>query len=184
MTPPSAASRTVSAPDDQIAEAVGDWLGGLKRAGYGLAVLEGLPGAGKSTIVERLVHEPTCWIVELDRLLRQPEPDQDRSWADTVIARGAFAAISKEAAHGMTLVEGAAAWPVAQAWMAQQGGEVRVARAYLKAVSRQGGVTFWDAGEGLSEWALRHRRFLGSVYAYHAELQPWTTADVVFERIG
>lgn len=176
---------TVCAGDDAIADEVRKWLNHLKIDGFDLAVLEGLPGAGKSSIVERFVRELDlpCWIVELDKFLEKQEL-QERSWADTVIARGALSAISKWASEGLTLVEGPASWVVARAWIAEHAPDARVARGYLKAVSEVGGVTFWDAGDGLREHARVHQRFMASIYEYHADERPWTTADVVFQRIG
>lgn len=159
------------------------WLGELRRAGVEIAVLEGLPGAGKTTIMTALKQAfVRWWVIELDDFLQRPE-DQGRAWSDIVLERGAGVALSKWSAEGVTLVEGAAAWPVVRSWMEGRDPAPRIARAYLKRVTRLGETIFWDDGEGLLEHAKQHERFFASIYEYHGRETPWLTADVVFERI-
>lgn len=173
----------IRATDGEIADVVLRWLGELRRAGVELAVLEGLPGTGKSTILSRLKQAFVSWyVVELDDFLHAAE-DQSRAWAELVTERGAREAIGKWAAEGVTLVEGAAAWPVVRDWANNLPARPKIARAYLKQVTCHGDVVLWDDGEDLLPHAKRHERFLGSIYEYHGLERPWETADVVFERI-
>lgn len=176
--------RTITSSGEELLDAVFGWLSELQRDGIRLAVLEGLPGAGKSTLLEKLKSEFVSWyLIELDDFLRKPE-DQGRAWTDLVIERGTLTAIGKWLSEGPTLVEGPAAWPVVREWMAHQGEAPRVARAYFKRVTRYGDVVFWDDGEGLAEHAESHQTFFASIYRYHADEQPWLTADIVLQRVA
>lgn len=156
--------RPVAVRKSELAKAVLAWLSELRRSGFEIAVLEGLPGAGKTTLLSQLKTEFVSWyLVELDDFLRRPE-DQSRPWADIVIDRGAHAALDKWSAEGPTLVEGACAWPVVRRWLAERPANRSVKRAYLKRVTGEGTVTFWDDGEGLAEHARRHEPFFASIY--------------------
>lgn len=73
--------------------------------------------------------------------------------------------------------------PVVRRWMAERPASSTVRRAYLKQVTQQGTITFWDHGEGLAEQARRHQPFFASIYDYHARERPWLTADTVFEAV-
>lgn len=175
------AGSVVTVGNAMIAHAVRRWALDAFAAGAHVAVLEGLPAAGKTTLIRELASDLPFYIVELDDLLERPELGND-SWVDVVTQRGAHGRIGKWAAEGPTLVEGSAAWPVVNAWRGGRA-EIVTARAYLKAVSRVGDQIFWGAGEGLADHGRGLPRLLRSLYEYHDQEKPWRTADVIFQRV-
>lgn len=176
----------VTAYGIEIADEVLKWLIEVQDSGANIAVIEGLPGAGKSTILGQIRRRFTGLTIELDELLPKSDQTPDLPWGELVVRNGAYDKISTSVAKGFTLVEGAAAWPIVREWARSVGEDSAIARAYLKAVSRPGGTCgaiYWDAGRDLKERSSSIGPYLGSIYTYHDDERPWESADIIFERI-
>ncbi|HPV23747.1 MAG TPA: hypothetical protein PLJ65_06210 [Casimicrobium sp.] len=59
----------------------------------------------------------------------------------------------------------------------------QVKRVYLKRVTAYGDYVCWDDGQGLQAHAAESNAYFRSIYQFHGNEKPWTTADLVIERI-
>lgn len=162
---------------DEIVSEFRKWL--PNQAPLSLVVIEGLPSAGKSTLLEGLTDVATR--IELDKLLIANGPN-DVAWSDRVRGEGGLREKLQSAlgSHRLVVVEGPAAWPVVEEAHSLPRSEVR--RVYLKRLSMSGGVPSWLDGDGLAEHAAGCAPYYRDIYEYHAS-EPWRLADLIVERL-
>lgn len=164
---------------EHILPAFKRWVDEQRALGARLVILEGLPGAGKSTLT-RTAGEGG---IDLDEFLPDAQTDGETSWLDLVLAGGAINAVcAKLSQHNVVVVCGVQAAPALEA-VARELGSDAVRRVYIKRVTVLNGQVFWDDGVGLLEHAATSRPYFKSIYEHHGRERPWHSADLVIERV-
>ncbi len=161
------------------------WITAQHKAGVLLVILEGITHAGKTTLTKlpfKLGSSSYSINIDLDDFLSRPVP-QSTLYVDAIdcprLHRATHAAIGSSP---LVVVQGAIAWPLVRSVAASLGKE-SVRRVYLKRMWSLR-PDFWVDEDFILDRELwpptdYHR----SIYLYHAEQQPWLSADLIIERV-
>ena len=164
---------------ENILPAFKRWVDEQGTLGAKLIIVDGLPGAGKSTLTSAAGEAG----IDLDDYLPKAQTDGQTSWLDLVLAGGAMSAVrAKLSQHNVIVVCGAQASPALEV-IAGELGSGAVRRVYIKRVTVHNGHTSWDDGTGLLEHAAASPPYFKSIYEHHGREQPWSAADLVIERV-
>ncbi|MEO9969812.1 MAG: hypothetical protein ABJG15_08310 [Hyphomonadaceae bacterium] len=145
-----------------------------------IILIEGLFGSGKSYLARQFKHQGSRTIL-LDDFLPDQFGELSR-WISSVVDGGCATEIrSAISSSDSVVVEGAAAVPVIEKVLPSLD-EDRVTKIYVKQMSNSGGVISWIEGEMLHA-DLPEAAQLSDVRSYHRDQKPWTTANIIFERL-
>jgi hypothetical protein len=177
---------TINTPSSKIRAAFGGWLQSEWRSGARLIVLEGLRGAGKTTLTKLpfSVDARKSVNISIDNFCRDVTPLKF-SYSEAVDQSALRKAMPAKlgSASPLVVVEGPVAWPLIEPIVAAEFLERDcVRRVYLKRMMHLK-PDFWVDGdllENRDRW--RPTGFDRSIYSYH-EQRPWFDADLVLERV-
>ena len=173
---------TIRTSSAEIRTAFEQWLG-LHR-GLRLVILEGLTSSGKTTLTRQpfAIEADVSVNIEVDEFLDRPVPGTT-IYVDAIDRPALDAAMeSAIASSPLVVVQGAIAWPFAGP-VATRLGKGCVGRVYLKRMRRLHPETWADEEYLVDRAWWPPTEYHRSIYRYHAEQQPWVSADLILERI-
>lgn len=163
-----------------IAKTFTEWLSKNMKTDLKAIFLEGLPHAGKSTLLRSLSAKHFLTI-ELDNYIRPPAPSTAQ-WKDCVQVQDVRDLLRNATLDDRVVVlDGPAVWLLAEQILGPFD-RSQVLRVYLKQMSCTGEYVDWLSELFFNDSHLDDRPFFRSIWDHHAT-KPWELADLILERL-
>jgi hypothetical protein len=180
----SIVTQIIQASSNEVRAAFEQWLASQIENGVRVVVLEGITGAGKTTLTEQpfaLGASRQSINIELDDFLRRPV-GPGTPYVDAIDRKKLRAAIDAAVVSSpLVVIQGAIAWPIVQPAMLTLS-EACIRRAYLKRMMSSRPEIWQDEDAILDPDLWPSTDYHRSIYRYHSDQQPWLTAELIIER--
>ncbi len=178
-------SKTLRATNQEVTKSFLAWFDENEFPPDCIITFEGLPGAGKSTLVSHL-STSRFQTLEIDKFLNASnhQVDPALSWIDNVL-RSDFSIGFERLITENTLpiaLDGPAVFPLLENYRDRTQGRELV-RIYIKEMYKTGSHVDWLAGKILFECDFHEQKFFKSIYDHHRVDMPWKDANLIIERI-